>query len=80
MNIAERSLFILTARLLWGTNMGHKKDAQGREIPIPEYNYTAGFNTQPEHFEFELKPRNEKRLGIIKEAYAASRKGDPLVN
>jgi hypothetical protein len=58
--------------------MGHKKDAQGNDIPIPEYNYTAGFNTQPEYFEFELKARNEKRWEIIKDAYVASRKADPL--
>jgi len=60
--------------------MGHKKDAQGQEIPIPVYQYTAGFNTQPERFEFELKPRNEKRWGIIKDAYVTSRKVDPLVS
>jgi len=78
MNIAERSLFILTARILWGTQMGHQKDAQGNEIPIPSYDYTAGFNTQPKPFNFELKPRTEKRWETIKDAYVASRKADTL--
>ena len=80
MNIAERSLYILTARILWGTKMGHKKDSNGKEILIPEYDYTAGFNTQPNFFEFDLKPRSEKRWKIIKDAYTASRKADPLNN
>ena len=79
MNIAERSLFILTARLLWACQFGHKLDASGKEIPIPEYNYVPGFNTQPEPFEFDVKPRNEKRWKVIQEAYQESRRSDPLL-
>jgi len=77
MNIAERSLFILTARILWACQMGKKKDSQGKEIEIPEYDYVAGFNTQPKFFEFELRDR-KGRGKLVKEMYLESRKNDPL--
>jgi hypothetical protein len=77
-NIAERSLYIITARILWGCQLGHKLDAQGKEIPIREYDYCSGFNTQPNHFQFDLKARSEKRGKIIKQAYTESRRTDPL--
>jgi Cytochrome P450 len=78
MNIAERSLHLLTARIIWAFQLSHKLDAQGREIPIPLYNYTAGFNTQPEQFLFELAARSERKADIIKQAYSDSRNADPL--
>jgi Cytochrome P450 len=77
-NIAERSLHILTARMLWACNLSHKLDAQGNEIPIPEYDYQPGFNTQPNFFEFDLKVRSEKRKEIIDSEYVESRKNDIL--
>jgi hypothetical protein len=80
MNIAERSLFILTARLLWACQFEHKLDANGKEIRIPEYDYVPGFNTQPEPFQFDAKPRSEKRLKVIREAYEESRRSDLLLN
>lgn len=78
MNIAERSLHILTARLLWGCQLSHKMDAQGKEISIPSYDYVSGFNTQPKHFQFNLIARNKKKAEIIEQAYLESRKSDPL--
>jgi hypothetical protein len=77
MNIAERSLFILTARILWACQMGKKKDSQGKEIEIPEYDYVAGFNTQPNFFEFDLKER-DGRGKFVEEMYLESRNNDPL--
>jgi len=77
MNIAERSLFILTARLLWACQMGRKRDSQGREIEIPEYDYVAGFNTQPKFFEFEIMERRG-RGKVVEEMYFESRRSDPL--
>jgi Cytochrome P450 len=77
MNIAERSLFILTARILWACQMGKKRDSEGIEIEIPEYDYVAGFNTQPNFFEFELTER-KGRGKVVEEMYLESRKNDPL--
>jgi hypothetical protein len=78
MNIAERSLYILTARILWGCQLSPKMDAQGKQILIPSYDYVSGFNTQPKHFRFDLKARNKRRAEIIGLEYLESRKSDPL--
>jgi len=34
MHVAERSLFINLARLLWGFDIRHAKDADGNDIPV----------------------------------------------
>jgi len=78
MNIAERSLHLLSARLLWACNLSPKRDANGNEIPIPAYNYTAGFNTQPEHFDFDITVRTAQKQEIINCAYEDSKRTDPL--
>jgi len=60
MNIAERSLNILVARLAWGCDISAKKGWK-----YGEYRYTTGFNVQPEKFPFGLKAREgrEKLVG-----------------
>jgi hypothetical protein len=72
MNIAERSLNILTARVLWACRLGKKKG-----VEIPEYDYCPGFNTQPNHFDFELLER-KGRGKIVEQEYFESRERDPL--
>jgi hypothetical protein len=78
LNIAERSAYLLTARILWGCVLRKKRDANGVEIDIPSYSYTSGFNTQPEPFQFDIIPRNVDRGKAIEEAYLEARKKDPL--
>ena len=41
--IGERSIFIIFARLLWALDFGYALDAQGKEIPIDENDFTSGF-------------------------------------
>jgi cytochrome P450 len=43
-NIAERSIYILIARITWAATIGAKKDAHGQDILSPTYDYVAGFN------------------------------------
>jgi cytochrome P450 len=39
MHVAERSLFINLARLMWGFDISHAKDADGNDIPVdPTFN------------------------------------------
>jgi hypothetical protein len=62
LNIAERSLNILTARILWACHLSKKKDPRtGSEIEQPEYAYTAGFNVQPLPFMFDCVGRKGRR-------------------
>jgi cytochrome P450 len=42
MHVAERSLFINVARLMWGFDLQLAKDENGREIPV-DPTFTTGY-------------------------------------
>lgn len=46
--------------------MSKKRDERGNEIPLPLYDYTKGFNTQPNYFDFDLVARSSERYEAIK--------------
>ena len=78
LHIAERSLYILIARIAWACDITKKTGRDGEEIDVPEYDYVAGFNVQPKPFPFELKARSPERWGIVKDAYEKEMANDPL--
>ncbi|GAD95937.1 predicted protein [Paecilomyces variotii No. 5] len=63
---ADRSLFIQIAFLAWACHVTKKTDAAGKEIPVPWYDYTEGSNVMPNKFDFDLKPRSQERMEIIR--------------
>ncbi|KAL4803882.1 cytochrome P450 [Aspergillus unguis] len=65
-SIAERSLNILTARIAWAATLKSKKD-------LPLYDYTPGFNVQPNFFEFDVTPRSAERAVQVAAAYDEAR-------
>jgi cytochrome P450 len=77
-NIASRNLFLLAARIAWSMDIYKAKDKDGKEITPPSYNYTAGFNSQPEFFSFDVKVRSEKRMAIIEAELKKGAENDPL--
>lgn len=44
MHVAERSLYILVARIAWAADIGPVSDAEGNSMWPPSYEYVAGFN------------------------------------
>lgn len=44
----------------------------------PLYDYTSGFNTQPNRFPFHLEARSEQRRKAVKTAWEEAQKEDPL--
>ncbi|KAB5581284.1 cytochrome P450 [Coniochaeta sp. 2T2.1] len=78
MNIAERSLYILTARLAWACEFSKKRGPGGEEIEVPSYDYVSGFNTQPKPFPFDLRPRSELRQTLVEQAFSDAEAMDPL--
>jgi cytochrome P450 len=78
-NIAERNLYILTARIAWAVDLGKAKDEDGNEIEPPLYDYTAGFNAQPKWFPFTLMVRSDSKLAIIDTELKRNAENDPLV-
>lgn len=77
-NIAERNLYLLTARIAWACNLSKAIDADGQEIEPPLYDYTSGFNAQPKWFPFRLSVRNSERLAIIDDDLERNARNDPL--
>lgn len=78
LNIAERSLNILTARIAWACDISKKKDVNGQPIEPPLYDYTRGINAQPKKFPFELKARSKERRQVVMNEAAKARENDPL--
>ncbi|KAI1613250.1 cytochrome P450 [Exophiala viscosa] len=74
-NIAERSMNILTARIAWALDLQRKVDAEGKVLPIPEYDYIAGFNVQPRHFDFEIVARSPERAEAVAVALREAKAG-----
>jgi hypothetical protein len=78
--VAENSLFLEVACIAWGCDISLKKDAQGRDIPIPTYDYVAGFNTQPKKSPFCLKAQSERKEKIVAEAWKESKANGPDIS
>ncbi|SMR53762.1 unnamed protein product [Zymoseptoria tritici ST99CH_1E4] len=54
MHVAERSLFLGMARLLWAFSIKPAKDADGNEIVPQGQNFTQGFVCMPEEFPADI--------------------------
>ncbi|ORY08946.1 cytochrome P450 [Clohesyomyces aquaticus] len=67
LNIAERSLYIFTARLAWACHISQKKGPDGKEIEVPWYDYNTGFVCQPNWFPFDLEARDGKNKIVERE-------------
>lgn len=67
-HLAEREMFLGTAKLLWGFDFAQQEDELGRLIPIdtdPVTGYTEGFLVCPKEFACRISPRSKKRADTI---------------
>lgn len=67
-HLAEREMFVGTAKLLWGFDFGQECDGDGCMVPIdtdPETGYTEGFLTCPKDFGCRVTPRSSRRAETI---------------
>ncbi|CEN62725.1 hypothetical protein ASPCAL09357 [Aspergillus calidoustus] len=71
MHIAERSLFLGVARLLWAFNFSRPVDPRtGEQKPLPDIDHLVGSLTmQPAPFEVTISPRSEKKALMIRETW-----------
>lgn len=76
--IAERSLNLLVARIAWACQISKARDGEGKEVNVPWYDYTAGFNVQPKWFPFELVARSGERKEMVRMAMEGGWREDPL--
>ncbi len=75
LNVAENSLHLLVARLAWAAHFS-KRDG----VDVPLYDYTAGFNVQPNPFVFDLRPRSHARAALVRTVWETGRDRDPLAS
>ncbi|KAK6008854.1 hypothetical protein QM012_000757 [Aureobasidium pullulans] len=75
-HLAERELFLGTAKLLWGFQIERKLNSSGVPIPIdtdPEIGYTEGFLVCPKAFECKITPRSQLRADTISREFELAR-------
>ncbi len=73
MNIAEKSLHILVARLAWAMNIAKRPGFE-----VPWYDYTTGFNVQPKKFVFDMTSRSEEKARYVERTWFEGSGRDPL--
>lgn len=78
MHVAERSLFLAMARILWAFDIVPAKDEKGNDILPDPSKLTQGFICMPEPFQATIKPRSARRAELIRKSWEdAQKKLDP---
>lgn len=70
MHIAERSLFLAIARLLWAFDFAPAKDNAGNDILPDPSNLTDGVLVRPEDFPVVITPRSEEKAEAVRREWA----------
>ncbi|KXJ87807.1 cytochrome P450 [Microdochium bolleyi] len=70
-HLAERSLFIVMARTLWGFNITKSTRADGSIIE-PTTKMVPGFFSSPEEFECDITVRSSAHEKVIRESFSAA--------
>ncbi|KAH7060549.1 cytochrome P450 [Macrophomina phaseolina] len=78
-DLTEHILFVGCGALAWATNIRKKRDAAGREIPVPDNSYNSLLIIRPHAFEFELEARSDKHLKIVQDRFSEIPQLDPHV-
>jgi hypothetical protein len=69
MHIAERSLFMGMARMLWAFNFERAVDENGVPIPVDIDDLVGGATVQPADFKVKITPRSKEKADIIRKAW-----------
>jgi len=69
LNIAERSLFLGIAYMLWAFTFEHEVDEQGHKIPVSTEKVTQGIVCRPVPFQMKIVHRDEQRIQIANKAW-----------
>jgi cytochrome P450 len=70
MHIAERSLFLGIARMLWAFKFEQAKDTNGEDVLPDISKLTQGLFVMPERFPARITPRSEKHVECIRREWA----------
>ncbi|EUC28729.1 hypothetical protein COCCADRAFT_108388 [Bipolaris zeicola 26-R-13] len=73
-HIAQRTLFIGMARILWAFRIQPKLDAAGKPIPIDRDAIIPALVTGPKLFQCNIEPRDPDRVLMFEDAWESSQK------
>jgi cytochrome P450 len=73
-HIAEKSLFLNIARVLWAFNLSKKVDDNGQALE-PETGMVPGWMTIPLPFKCDIKVRDEKKGELIEKYWNEAKQG-----
>jgi hypothetical protein len=73
-HVAEKSLFLNIARVLWAFNITKKVDEDGVVIE-PNEAMVPGWMTIPQPFDCTISPRSEKKAQLITEIWTKAKAG-----
>ncbi len=69
MHLADRSMYLSIARLLWAFDFQKALDPEGNEITPDRWAVTEGLVMQPQRFPVKITPRSEERVRILRQAW-----------
>jgi len=69
MHIAERSLFMGIARMLWAFNFERAVDERGVPYPVDIDDFVGGIAVQPADFKVNIVPRSKEKADIIRQSW-----------
>lgn len=72
MHIAERSLFLGCARIVWAFNINKPIGPDGKPIEADIEDLVGGTTVQPNDFRIDMTPRSEKKAEMIRKAWLDS--------
>ncbi|TKA82463.1 hypothetical protein B0A49_00063 [Cryomyces minteri] len=78
MGLVEAEFFVGIGGMAWAANISKKRDALGREIAVPAHDYTSLLISRPRPFQFDLKPRTEKREQQVWDNYFAAKRQEAM--
>lgn len=71
LEVSEKSLFLQVSSLYWACSIRRAKDASGKEVEVPWYDFTGVSIAAPRHFSFAAEERRPGSLKMMEDAAMA---------
>ncbi|KIX96716.1 uncharacterized protein Z520_07435 [Fonsecaea multimorphosa CBS 102226] len=68
-HVAEGTLLLSMARILWAFDISKAKDAQGREIHVDQDELTQSIAARPLPFKCDIRVRSDKHAEVVRKAW-----------
>jgi len=68
--MGAKSIWICIAQMIWAFDITHASDDNGDIIPIDVNKVSSGINIEPYDFDFQMRPRTERRRVTIENLWS----------